>query len=100
MNTCLLVHIRTGVNESVQRKGERANVSHMSAGITGDDFHVVGYWKLLGVKLLTGSALEWQSVNPWLNVAATRPKSGCFILSLWVRMASARLQDVTCSQLI
>lgn len=58
MNTCLCVHIHTGVNKSPQWKGKRANVSHMSAGIVGDDFHVAAYWKLLGVKLLTVLALE------------------------------------------
>lgn len=52
VNTCLCVHIHRGVNESPQRKGKRANVSPMSAGIVGDDFYVVSYWKLLGVKLL------------------------------------------------
>lgn len=58
MNTCLCVHIHTGVNGSPQRKGKRANVSHMSARIVGDDFHMASYWKLLGVKLLTALALE------------------------------------------
>ena len=43
MNTCLCVHIHTGVNENSQRKGKRANVSHMSAGAVGDDFHVSSY---------------------------------------------------------
>lgn len=43
MNTCLCVHIHTGVNKSPQWKGKRANVSHMSAGIVGDDFHVAAY---------------------------------------------------------
>lgn len=80
MNTCLCVRIHRGVNESPQRKGKRANVSPMSAGIVGDDFYVVSYWKLLGVKPLTVLARKRQIMNvqmhwcDWCKVTATRLK--------------------------
>ena len=63
MTARLFVHIHTGVNEMPQWEGKRANVSHMSAGIAVDDFHVAGYWKLLRLKPLTLLTLEWQIMN-------------------------------------
>lgn len=41
MSTCPCVRIHRGVNENPQQNGERANVSHMSAEIVGDDIYVV-----------------------------------------------------------
>lgn len=58
VHSCQRVHIHTGVNECPQRKEKGANVSHMSAGIAGDDFHMGSYWKLFGVKLWGALALE------------------------------------------